>query len=194
MSFVLGLTGPTGAGKTAVCGAAEKLGFKIVNCDALARKAVEKGSDGLSAVILAFGEDILAADGTLDRGKLAKKAFSSKEKTQLLNEVLLPHITKLVKAQIDTELVLLDAPTLFESGADSLCDKTVAVLADTDIRKARITRRDGIDEAAATLRINAGKCDDFYKTRADFVVYNNGDFDEFEKDIMSVFKNILGGI
>mgnify|MGYP001148031281 CR=1 FL=1 len=117
MSFVVGLTGPTGAGKSSVTDVAKNLGFKIIDCDALARLAVEKGSD-----VKAFGDGVLNPDGTLNRKQLAALAFSASDKTELLNKTLLPHIVKLIKAQIDVPLVLLDAPTLFESGADSLCE------------------------------------------------------------------------
>ena len=162
MSFVIGLTGPTGAGKSSVTDVARELGFKVIDCDKLARVAVEKGSDGLGAVVAVFGNDILNQDGTLNRAALAEKAFSSTQNTELLNETLLPFVTSLVKKEIDEELVLLDAPTLFESGADSLCNEVIVVLADEKMRKKRIIERDGIDEAAAELRIKAGKNDNFY--------------------------------
>ena len=84
MSIVIGLTGPTGSGKSTASITAEKLGFKVIDCDKLARVAVEKGSEGLVALAAAFGDDILNDDGTLNRKKLAEKAFSTKENTELL--------------------------------------------------------------------------------------------------------------
>ena len=71
MSFVIGLTGPTGAGKSSVTSVAENIGFKVVDCDRFARIAVEKGSDGLNAVVNAFGSEVLNTDGTLNRKALA---------------------------------------------------------------------------------------------------------------------------
>lgn len=173
MSFVIGLTGPTGAGKSSVTDVANKLGFKIVDCDTLARVAVQKGSDGLSDVVKVFGDDVLNSDGTLNRAALAKKAFSSADNTDLLNKTLLPHITALVQKEIDEELVMLDAPTLFESGADSLCDEVIVVLANQKIRMSRIMQRDNIDEESALLRIKAGKDDNFYIMRTNNIVYND---------------------
>lgn len=173
MSFVIGLTGPTGAGKSSVTDVANKLGFKIVDCDSLARVAVQKGSDGLSDVVKVFGDDVLNSDGTLNRAALAKKAFSSADNTELLNKTLLPHITALVQKEIDEELVMLDAPTLFESGADSLCDEVIVVLANQKIRMSRIMQRDNIDEESALLRIKAGKDDNFYIMRTNNIVYND---------------------
>ena len=173
MSIIIGLTGPTGSGKSSVSKTAEALGFKVIDCDTVARKATEKGSDGLKALTAAFGEDILFNDGTLNRRLLANKAFSSKEKTQLLNDTIFPFIIKLIKAEIKDGDYILDAPTLFESGLDSICDRTVGILADSEIRLKRIIERDKLTINDAKVRMNAGKSDEFYLKNADFIIYNN---------------------
>lgn len=191
MSFVVGLTGPTGAGKSSVTDVAKNLGFKIIDCDALARLAVEKGSDGLADIVKAFGDGVLNSDGTLNRKQLAALAFSASDKTELLNKTLLPHIVKLIKAQIDVPLVLLDAPTLFESGADSLCDDVIVVLCDEKTRKERIIKRDGIDESAAELRIKAGKDDNYYIERANNIVYNDCELSVLNLKIQKLLNKLL---
>lgn len=191
MSFVIGLTGPTGAGKSSVTDTAEELGFKIIDCDLLARDAVRKGSDGLADVVKVFGECVLNTDGTLNRKKLAEIAFASPQDTELLNQTLLPHIVKLIRAQIDSPYVLLDAPTLFESGADSLCDEVIVVLSDKKMRKARIMERDGIDEQAAELRINAGKDDDFYIQITNNIVYNDCELSVLKLKIKKLLNKIM---
>lgn len=194
MSIVIGLTGPTGSGKSTASKAAENLGFKIVDCDKLARVAVEKGTAGHGALIQVFGTEILNCDGSLNRKALAKIAFSSKENTELLNKTLLPYIVMLVKEEANSPLVLLDAPTLFESGINSMCTATVAVLADLKTRLCRICKRDGIDEESAMLRINAGKPDEFYNQNADFVIYNNGEEDDFINEFKKIISDITGKI
>ncbi len=194
MKHIIGMTGPTGAGKSSVADTARTLGFKVIDCDTLARKAVEKGTQGLSAVVRAFGSDILNADGTLNRKALAKAAFSSNDKTELLNKTLLPFIVELVNGQIgESNLVLLDAPTLFESGADGICTDTFAVLSDPDIRKSRIMARDGITETEATLRMSAGKSDEFYKAKTANIIYNNGDISQFKANAKALLNNLTGG-
>lgn len=196
MSFIIGLTGPTGAGKSSITKMAEGFGFHVIDCDAVSREAVVKGSEGLAALTAAFGKDILDENLELDRKMLAKKAFATKGNTELLNKTILPYISKIVlSCAKNHDKLILDAPTLFESGLDSICNKTVAVLADRDIRLARILKRDGIEKSAAELRMNAGKSDDFYKNKADIIIFNNGNIQdftrEFEKVILGLFENTL---
>ena len=190
MSIIIGLTGPTGAGKSSAAKVCGSLGVKHIDCDILARAAVEKGTDGLKAVVLVFGSDVLNTDGTLNRKALAQKAFKDKDSTTLLNETLLPHIEKLVMNEIEGEYVLLDAPTLFESGINKICNKTIVVLADKEIRLKRIIGRDNITNEQAVLRINAGKTDDFYKENCDFVIYNNNDENTFINEFSNILKEI----
>ena len=189
LKTVIGLTGPTGAGKTDACKAAEELGYYVINCDITARKATEDKAC-LSALSDAFGQDIIKADGSLDRKALASKAFVSNDKTELLNKTIFPFITKLIENEIENaenNKILLDAPTLYESGTDSLCAVVIAVTADKETRLSRIMMRDDIDKEAALLRINAGKTDDFYKSKTEHIIYNNGDKEAF----IAEFKRIL---
>ncbi len=188
---IIGLTGPTGAGKSSLTETAKHYGYKVIDCDALARKAVEKGTKGLEALIKVFGEDILLLDGSLNRRELARKAFSTKENTELLNSTLFPFIKELVEQEMENvQRVILDAPTLFESGIDAVCTKTLAVLANSDIRLKRIMARDGLTKDAALLRMNAGKDDDFYKQSADAVIFNNGNADEFIGEFKAFLTNL----
>lgn len=174
----LGLTGPTGAGKTTVARLLEQNGIPLVDADAIARTVTEKGSPVLSALADTFGKDILFSDGSLDRRALAAVAFSSKENTEKLNAVTHPAILARIRralADATGDAVILDAPLLFETGLDALCDHTVAVVADEAVRLARITARDGISEEAAKKRMAVQPDTAFYAARADILLYNNGD-------------------
>ena len=194
MSVIIGLTGPTGSGKSSVKAVAETLGIKVVDCDILARKAVESGTDGLKALVDVFGSEILNPDGALNRKKLAEIAFISRENTELLNHTIFPHILKLAMCEAEGGgNIIFDAPTLFESGLNEICHKTVAVLARSDIRLKRIINRDNLTEKQAVLRMSAGKDDQFYKEKADYILFNNGDIDEFNTKILQILKEIIGG-
>ena len=193
MSIVIGLTGPTGSGKSSASKIAENFGFQVIDCDKTAREATEKGTEGLKALVSVFGEDILLSDGNLNRKALANKAFKDKASTDLLNKTILPYIADLVVKQAAGQDTLLDAPTLFESGINKICDKTVAVLADRDIRLKRIITRDNLTLKEAEIRINAGKDEKFFKENADYVLYNNDDENAFLKRFSDILKEITGG-
>ncbi len=193
MRKIVGLTGPTGSGKTTLSKLAQEMGIEVINCDLYARKATESGSAGLCALVQTFGEEILLPDGTLCRKTLARKAFSNKENIELLNKTLLPFISELILSDIKTKKVLLDAPTLFESGMNEICYKTIAVLSDEKIRVKRITERDSISLDDALLRINAGKSDEFFINNADYVIYNNDKENDFLSEGKALLNEIFGG-
>lgn len=194
MSIIIGLTGPTGSGKSSVSAAAEKFGLKVIDCDKTARKATEKGTEGLKALTKAFGSEILNQDASLNRKALAALAFKNRESTELLNKTILPYIVELVKSEALGQDTLLDAPTLFESGINEICDKTIAVLADREIRLKRITARDNLTLNEAKTRINAGKHEWFYKENADYIIYNNGEEKAFIQSFSDIIKEIMEGI
>lgn len=191
MSIVIGLTGPTGSGKSSASKVCSRLGIKLVDCDKLSRVAVQKGSQGLKALVSVFGQEILKKDGSLDRKKLAGIAFSTPQNTNLLNQTIFPFIKELVLKETNDHKVLLDAPTLFESGIDSICFKTVAVLSDSKIRLDRIIKRDNLTEKDAELRMSAGKNDDFYMKNADYIIYNNESEDTFIEKFSEILNQIL---
>lgn len=193
--LIIGLTGQTGAGKSTVTEAFEKNGFVILDCDAITRELQQK-SDVLARLSAVFGEQILLEDGTLNRKMLAAIAFSEPKQTERLNNIMVP----LIKAELNTRVaraqtegkryILLDAPTLFESGVDKMCDRKVSVLAAEEVRLQRILSRDGITEEQARLRMSAQKKDAFYTVRSDFVLRNNGTKEELLKQGEELAKSL----
>ncbi len=181
--IVIGLTGPTGAGKGEVAAILARRGALIVDTDGLAREVVQAGSPCLQALAAHFGDDILRADGTLDRARLAQKAFSSSAQKAALEAITHPAIiarSREIMAQSDAAVAVIDAPLLFESGMDALCDVTLAVVAPSELRLARILARDGIDEAQARLRMDAQPDEQFYRSRARHTLVNDGDLDALQ--------------
>ncbi len=176
---VIGLTGQTGAGKSTVCTILNDKGCHIVDTDLLARKAVEN-PEVIARLCEKFGEDIVNG-GALDRRELARRAFATPEGTKALNLITHPEITRLAveeihKAEADgAKAAIIDAALLFESSLTAVCDKTVCVVADEKIRLERIMKRDGISEADARLRMNAQPDEEYYKSKSDIIINNNGE-------------------
>ena len=191
--MIIGLTGQTGAGKSTVCEFFSKKGFAVIDCDKVAREVTQKGNPVLLKLAECFGDDILSDDGNLNRRLLANRAFASEEKTKLLNSITHPEIYKAIQNKIKNttnDIIVLDAPTLFESGANKLCDKVVAVIAPSEIRKERIMKRDLISEEQAKLRMSAQKNDEFYIEKSDAVVENNCSHRELTVQIEQALNSI----
>ena len=194
---IIGLTGPTGSGKSTIAKYFSDSGVEIIDCDLVAREVTDIGSELLPLLADAFGDEILADDGSLIRKELAKRAFSSKTQTEKLNSIMLPFIANRIKEILDVfatdgvECVMLDAPTLFESGLDSICDSVLAVLCDEEIRKERIIERDNLTEEQAVTRLSAGKPDSFYTEKTRHIVVNDGEMAKFLDDISKVFGELV---
>lgn len=192
MIKVIGLTGQSGAGKSEVSSMLEKNGIVCINCDAVSRDVTRKDAPALKAICKVFGGDVLCPDGTLDRKKLGSIVFSSKEKLELLNSTIFPFIIDEIKkiiADFDGDgVIVLDAPTLFESGCDKLCDEKVAVIADREIRLCRIMARDCLSKIDAENRINSQLSEEFFKQNCDVIIQNNGDIPNLEKAVNGLLK------
>ena len=186
--LILGLTGKTGAGKSTVALYLKERGCFIIDGDAVAREIVSPGSEALSELAAAFGEDIVLPDGGLDRKALAARAFSSKEKTDLLNSVTHPHIKKRFEqliAEAEGEgfsTAVIDAAALLESDCRDLCEKIIVVHADEELRLRRILARDVITREQAMTRIRGQRDDSYYLEKADAVICN-GEADCLEAEL-----------
>lgn len=195
MKSIIGLTGPTGAGKSSLRQVAENFGAAFIDCDTVVHSLFETDADCIKAVAAAFGEDTIE-NGRVNRKALAQKAFASNEKTQLLNETVFPFVTYAILREIEAkkeQIVILDAPTLFESGIDEICCLTLAVLADKEIRTRRIKARDNLSDEAAALRLTAGKDDEFYLNKAQKIIYNNNDIEALQNDFFAILQDFKGG-
>lgn len=186
--LIIGLTGGSGCGKGEFCRVFEKNeGCFCLDTDITARKVVEKGSECLGKLVEYFGSEILFDDGTLNRKKLAKIAFTDKSKHQKLNEITHFYIVKEINNWLydmeksDARAVVIDAPLLFESNSSELCHVTVGVLAPYDARLSRIINRDGIDEKNAKIRLDSQPSDDFFKERCNYILVNDTSLYDFQK-------------
>lgn len=190
---VLGLTGPTGAGKGVATARMKAAGVLVIDTDRIAREVVEKGQPCLAALVEAFGDGILREDGSLDRAALAATAFTDEASHQRLNAITHPFIIERsleIMKQSNSTRAVIDAPLLFESGMDRLCDVTAAVLAPAAMRLERIMRRDDIDARRAKERMDAQPDDAFYRDRVDHSLDNNGDLSAFEAAVDALMRTV----
>ena len=177
--MVIGLTGQTGSGKTTACRIFRDNGFAVINADEVARMIMDPGSVCLKEVADCFGSHILNEDMSLNRQKLADIVFNNPKKLELLNSISYPHITSEILALIREnsskghKLILLDAPTLFESRADDFCEIIISVIADENMRLRRIMERDGLTEEQALSRMKSQHNEKFFVDNSDFIIKNN---------------------
>jgi dephospho-CoA kinase len=178
---VIGLTGQTGAGKSSVSRILRSQGLAVIDCDQVSRDVVADEKQCLADLALEFGIMILNADATLNRRRLGALVFGNRERLERLNAIIFPHIREEIGRRLaaleqrGAELAVLDAPTLFESGADADCDYIVSVTAPQDLRLNRIVVRDHLTDDEARRRMASQQDDAFYASRSDFVIVNDGD-------------------
>lgn len=198
---LIGVTGPSGAGKGALCELLKKRGIVCIDADAVYHSLLVPPSECLDALRDAFGESVFLPNGSLDRAALGRIVFAENDKLELLNSTVLSYVLAKFRIMISEfeakgeAAVVIDAPTLIESGFDKECDVVISVLAPVETRLERIMRRDAISREKALLRIKAQKSDEFYISHSDAVVHNDGSQDALDEALDELLKekNILRG-
>ncbi|OAY32282.1 dephospho-CoA kinase [Manihot esculenta] len=190
---MVGLTGGIASGKSIVSNLFKSQGIPVVDADLVARDVLKKDTGGYKKVVAAFGEDILEANGEVDRPKLGQIVFSDPAKRQLLNRLLAPFISSGIFYEIfklwlkGYNVIVLDIPLLFETKMDKWTKPVVVVWVDTETQLQRLMGRDGSSEEDARNRINAQMALDLKRSKADIVIDNTGSFEDLEEQ----FKQVL---
>lgn len=193
---IIGLTGPTGSGKGTVAKYLQKKGYKVIDADSIVRQVTSPNTVCLKTLCSAFGNEILNSDNSLNRKALAKIAFSTKENTQLLNDITHPfvylQVLKLIGEYIESghTNIVYDAPLLFESNGHIMCDYTLSVLCPVEKRMERIINRDNLTAEQAQSRINAQHNDEYYINRSDYTLNNDNDLQSLYNQIDKVLQKI----
>ena len=173
---VIGLTGQSGAGKSAASKIFSACGIPVIDCDAVARR-VSNLPEFLEKISVAFPGCV--DESGLLRKKLGAVVFNDRAKLREYEKIIFPYITAEIFKEIRTlkqsgkRLVILDAPTLFESGMDSVCTEIISVIAPFDVKLQRVLERDNIPVEFARSRLSSQISEKFFYDRSDTVIVND---------------------
>ena len=189
---IVGLTGQSGAGKSTAARMFQDNRFYIVDADKVAREITSSTKTAEKLAEL-FGNSILYDDDTLNRKALANIVFSDSKKLQVMNELLFPIIIKEIKHKIEwapNTYVLLDAPQLFESKLNEICDIVVSVVAPREILIQRICNRDKISQDLAEKRLASQLDELFFIDHSTYVIHSDGDYNHLRTRVDSIARDI----
>ncbi|MES9619182.1 dephospho-CoA kinase [Streptomyces tuirus] len=191
----VGLTGGIGAGKSEVSRLLVACGAVLIDADRIAREVVAPGTPGLASVVEAFGEEILAADGSLDRPRLGAIVFSDAEKRATLNAIVHPLVgarsRELEEAAAEDAVVLHDVPLLTENGLAPLYDLVIVVDAAPETQLDRLVRLRGMTEEDARARMAAQATREQRREIADIVIDNDVPLEELEQRVKDVWAELV---
>lgn len=193
----IGLTGGIAAGKSVAAERLAQRGAVVVDYDLLSRAAVAPGSAGLDEVVAAFGDDVLAADGTLDRPALGARVFADDDARARLNAIVHPVVRRLAAereaaaaAADPAAVVVHDVPLLVESGQAGTFHLVVVVHTPAVLRVERLVRTRGLDRDAAERRIAAQAADEDRLAAADVVLDGSGDPDDLRAQVDALWDRL----
>ena len=192
---IIGVTGSSGAGKTEVCKILqEQYDAEVIDADAVAKNLSKKGTLYLNSIVSHFGTDIVYKNGALNRKKLANMIYEDDQKREQLNRCTFDFIVQDIKKRINKvnhkEMILIDAPLLFESGLNSICDNVIVVLAKQEEQIKRICKRDGITEEVAKKRLNAQNTNEYFEEVGDIIIVNNNTLEDLKQKVTAIEKEI----
>ncbi len=190
--MIIGITGGIASGKTIVSDYVKALGYPVVDADVLARLIMEPGSPVLEEVRTAFGDEVMTAEGTLNRKALAANIFRNENARRILDAITHPAIRRLAQAQFEAmteeEVIFFVVPLLYESKMDDLCDEVWLVHAEENLRRARLSARDGIDEDYAQNKIDSQMSEEERLAKGPRVLYNDGDLAHLYEQVKTFLK------
>lgn len=193
--LTVGLTGGIGAGKGEVARTLAGYGAVVVDADQLAREALAPGTPGLAQVVAQFGSGVLAADGSLDRARLADVVFGDDAALARLEAIVHPVVgaraAELIAAAPDDAVVVYDVPLLAEKGLAGAYDLVVVVEAPAEVRVRRVVAARGMRPDDVRARIAAQASDEQRAAVADVVLDNSGTREELEAQVGELWAEIL---
>jgi dephospho-CoA kinase len=193
---IYGLTGGIGSGKSAAAAIFEECGIPVVSADELSRIVVTPGSEGLAAVVAAFGEGVLTPGGELDRRKLGAAVFKDPSQRVRLEGILHPRIRDSFQDVLTAleatgqNLVVYEVPLLFENNLEKQMKAVILVSAPEDQRIARVMARDKLSADDVRARMAAQMDDQTRRSKAQHVLENDGDLEHLRAQVETLLARI----
>lgn len=192
--MIIGLTGGIATGKSTAARILEDLGARVIDADKIAHEIMEKGEPGYRQVVGHFGEQILTKDCEIDRRRLGETVFDDPQERRKLEELTHPLIIREIKERIErasAEVIIIEAPLLYEAGLDDFMDRVWVVACDRETQIERLQERDGLAAREAEKRIEAQMPLEEKCRRADRVIENNGDIEDLKENIFFVWQQTI---
>ena len=194
--LLVGLTGGIGAGKSTVARLLAARGAIVIDADSIVRELQQPGTDVFRAIVERFGDQVVSADGTLNRGRLADIVFRDEDARSALNAIVHPAVYAVMADRIAAvkngdRVVVLDIPLLAEAGGGGGMDLVVVVEADEDARVARVVRERGLASEDVRARMAAQASSDQREALADVVIRNNGSVDDLSAQVDELWVRLL---
>lgn len=191
---IIGLTGGIASGKSTVSQLLAGHGATIIDADKLGHEAYLPGTRGHADLVAAFGEGILAEDGTVDRRKLGPIVFSAPEKLQQLNQLIWPRIREIAQKRFEERraagdsIVILEAAVLLEAGWDVDCDEVWSAEVEPALAIERLVARNNMTPEAAQARIDAQLSNAQRREKASIVITNNGSLEDLQAQVQAAWE------
>ena len=197
---VLGLTGGIGSGKSAAAQILGDLGAVVVDADRVGHETYRPGTPGWQQVVDAFGREVVAADGTIDRTRLGAIVFADAAQLARLNAIVHPLIRAAVAERIGaaraagrTPAVVVEAALLVEAKWDALVDEVWVVTARREVIEQRLMAQRGLDRSAIATRMRAQLSDQERAARADVIVDNSGSREALRAALAALWRDRVRG-
>lgn len=194
MTYILGVTGGIGSGKSAATALFEALGITVVDADLVARDVVTRDSFALKKIALQFGSNILLDSGELDRAALRERIFSSPEEKKWLENLLHPLIRETIIERlqaVQSPYGILSSPLLFETQQNTLADRTLVIDCDEKLQQQRATNRDNVDAEQVKKIMEAQLPRQERCHKADDIIDNSGSLEGLQRAVKQYHDDLL---
>jgi dephospho-CoA kinase len=193
-SLRIGLTGGIGAGKSEVSRRLASYGAAVIDADMVAREVVAAGTPGLAEVVREFGQEVLRADGTLDRDRLGELVFADESLRKKLNAIVHHRVgermAELERQADGAAIIVLDIPLIAENHLEGGFDLVVVVDVPVRVQVDRLMRERGMSQESAEARINAQSTREERLAIATIVVDNSGSLAELDREVGELWTEL----